>query len=46
MKPHPRRIGIRPGKEDLIAVAIEAGLHKKEAEEVFERMQEIVKKPA
>ncbi|MCD8292876.1 MAG: type II toxin-antitoxin system HipA family toxin [Prevotellaceae bacterium] len=37
---------IRPGKEDLFAVALKAGLNKKEAVEVFERMQEIVKKPA
>lgn len=33
---------IKPAKEDLIALAIKAGLNKKEAETIFEEMKEVI----
>lgn len=35
---------IQPTKDDVIAVAVKAGLNKKEAVEVFDRMQAIIKR--
>ena len=35
---------IEPTKDDLITVAVKAGLKKKEAEEIFESMKSSVKK--
>ncbi|MGM9812435.1 MAG: type II toxin-antitoxin system HipA family toxin [Muribaculaceae bacterium] len=35
---------IQPTKDDIIAVAVKAGLNKKEAVEVFDRMQAIIKR--
>lgn len=35
---------IEPSKEELFAVAVKAGLNKNEAMEVFDRMQEIIRK--
>ncbi len=35
---------IQPTKDDVIAVAVKAGLNKKEAVEVFNRMQSIIKR--
>lgn len=35
---------IEPSKEDILAIAIKVGLNKKEVMEVFDRMQEIVRK--
>ena len=35
---------IEPTKEDLFAVAVKAGLNKKEAEEIFASMRSIIKK--
>ena len=37
---------IEPTKEDLFAVAVKAGLNKKEAEEIFASMRSIIKKPS
>lgn len=34
---------IKPTKEDLIALAIKAGLNKKEADAIFEEMKEVIK---
>lgn len=33
---------IEPSKDDVIAVAIKAGLNKKEAEDIYEKIKKII----
>jgi serine/threonine-protein kinase HipA len=35
---------IEPSKADLVAVAVKAGLNKKDAEEIFESIHAIIRK--